>query len=481
MTRTMSIASAPSLKSRLLRSLLPILLGAMVVSGALSYFGAQYYVNQVFDRVLVDTLNGLSSRILVRENRVVFDFPEAAQKIFEWDIDDAAYFRISSRENGHIAGQPDLVISMGTPSSTSGHQVHSDVYRGQRIRVASRKASLPGLDDQIQVTVAETTNSRELVTQEIFFTVLVPQILLIALAVIIILQTMRRAIEPVSEAARDLERRTQHSQEPLDDSQIPEEIRPLTKALNDVLIRLQQALALQRQFVADAAHQLRTPLTALQLHLENALLMQHIEDARPILMQVQIAAQRATRLSEQLLLLAESEERLLRGERDTFPPLELLEEIAAFWQPRAAQREIQLTVSGTPDHNPIITSHRDLLIQVLDNLVDNALRYCPEGSSLDMHLDGRNANQVQITLTDNGPGIAQRERQWVTRRFYRGDADTSTPTQSTVGSGLGLAIAHDIMTRLGGSLGIGENPSGTGTCITLTLPRDTRNPDHSHA
>ncbi len=477
----MSIESAPSLKSRLLKSLLPILLGAMTVSGALSYFGAQYYVNQVFDRVLVDTLNGLSSRILIRENRVLFDFPEAAQKICEWDIDDAAYFRMSSRKYGHIGGQPDLVISLAMqPEAISGHQVHSDIYRGQRIRVASRRTQLPGLDDDIQVTVAESTNSRDLVTREIFFTVLVLQALLIALAVIIVLRTMRRAIEPVSEAARDLERRTQHSQEPLDDSQIPEEIRPLTKALNDALIRLQQALALQRQFVADAAHQLRTPLTALQLHLENALLMRHIDDARPMLTQVQVAAQRATRLSEQLLSLAESEERLLRGARDHFSPRELLEEIVAFWQPRAAQRGIQLRVSETPGSDLPITSHRDLLVQVLDNLVDNGLRYCPEGSRLEMHLDTREVRCLRITVTDDGPGIAQSERQWVTQRFYRGDADPSTLAQSRAGSGLGLAIAHEIMTRLGGTLGIGDNPSGNGASITLTLPRDTHNSDSRH-
>lgn len=444
----------------------------MLVSGGLSYFGAQYYVNQVFDRVLTDTLNGLASRLLARDGRVIFDFPEAAQKIFEWDINDAAYFRIESRARGHIAGQTDLELpSLSTSATGTAQRLSDGLYRQRRIRAASKIVLLSGIDDPIRVVVAETTNSREIVTREIFLTVLIPQAVLIILAVLIVWQTMRRAIEPISEAARDLEQRTQHTQELLDDSQIPQEIRPLTTALNSLLHRLHQTLASQRQFVADAAHQLRTPLTALKLHLENALMAQHIEEIRPMLDQIKIAADRATRLAQQLLTLAESEEQLLRGQRDRFELTLLLREIRDLWQPRAAQRDITLTLDAqTTSPDVQLSSHRDLLTQVLDNLIDNALRYCPQGSAIRIVQQQPADGQIRILVQDNGPGIAASERDHVIRRFYRGDQSPTSGDHTAAGSGLGLAIAHEVMTRLGGTLTIGDGPQGQGTSIELLLP-----------
>lgn len=460
-----------SLRSQLLWRLLPVLLGAVLVSGALSYVVAQHYVNRVFDRVLVDTLDGIASRVLTRNQRLVFDFPEAAQKIFEWDIDDAAYFRIESRIMGHIAGQTDLELTLpAITSEVSPTAVEDSVYRQRRIRVAHKILMPPGMDDRIRVVVAETTISRDLMTQEIALTVLAAQLILIGLTVVVVWRTMRRTVESISDAASDLEQRTHHSQVPLDDSQIPQEIRPLTTALNSLLERLSQALTLQRQFVADTAHQLRTPLTALRLHLENAQSARTIEDIGPMLNQVRIAADRAIRLTQQLLLLAESEERLLRGNRDVFNLTALIREMAELWRPQMLKAGMTMIMSSSePQEDTHVLGSRDLLVQVLDNLMDNALRYCPKGSTVRLHTE-HHANQVVVTLEDNGPGIASSERPLVIRRFYRGDQTPLVGGQQIVGSGLGLAIAHEIMSRLGGDLLIAEPRDGKGTRIELRMP-----------
>lgn len=469
--------SAPRLRTLLLLRLLPVLLAAMLVSGALSYFGAKYYVNQAFDRVLVDTLNGISSRILIKDGRLIFDFPEAAQKIFEWDIDDAAYFRIESRKTGHIAGQTDLELTLPPiTAQAKTTSVRDSAYRQRPIRVAMTTVTPPGVDDQIRVVVAETTISRDIMTREIALTVLIAQLVLIGLAILVVWVTMRRAIEPISEAARDLEQRTHHSQEPLDDTQIPEEIRPLTSALNALLERLHQALALQRQFVADAAHQLRTPLTALRLHLENAQIAKDKADIQPMLTQVQIAADRAIRVAQQLLTLAESEERLLRGDRDTFNLSALLNEMKDLWAPQAAKHSIQIAL-GQPDttatasHEIWLSSNRDLIVQVLDNLIDNALRYCPSGSTILIWAGRDTESGVQIVVEDDGPGIPESERALVIRRFYRGDQSPKPSQQSQgPGSGLGLAIAHEIMIRLGGTLKIATPSNHRGLSVRLLFP-----------
>ncbi|MEY3633383.1 MAG: hypothetical protein RI937_1581 [Pseudomonadota bacterium] len=467
------MTTAPSLLSSLLKRLLPVMLAAMLISGGLSYVGAQYYVNQVFDRVLIDTLNGISSRILIKDQRIVFDFPEAAQKIFEWDIDDAAYFRIESLKKGHVAGQTDLEPSLGPISAQPSPAVVKDsVYRQRRIRVAVQTLTLAGASDQIRVIVAETTISRERMIQEIAFTVLVAELLLIALAVIVVWLSMRRAIAPISEAARDLEKRTHHTQDRLDDSQVPQEIRPLTAALNDLLTRLQQALTLQRQFVADAAHQLRTPLTALKLHLENAQSTNKTSEVAAMLDQIQIASDRATRLAQQLLALAESEEQLLRGDRSPINLRSLLNETSQLWQPQAERKSISMALSFDPEDQEItMLGHPDLLIQVMNNLIDNALRYCPAGSKVHLHAL-QSEHGLQISVEDNGPGIPASERPLVVRRFYRGDQSPNAQPEQAAGSGLGLAIAFEIMTRLGGRFEITDPVSGQGTRIELMLPTD---------
>ncbi len=465
------MTAAPSLLASLLKRLLPVMLAAMLISGGLSYVGAQYYVNQVFDRVLIDTLNGISSRILIKDQRVVFDFPEAAQKIFEWDIDDAAYFRIESLKKGHVAGQTDLEPSLGPISAQPSPAIVKDsVYRQRRIRVAVKTLTLAGASDQVRVIVAETTISRDQMTQEVAFTVLAAELLLIGLAVLVVWASMRRAIAPISEAARDLEKRTHHTQELLDDSQVPQEIRPLTAALNDLLTRLQQALTLQRQFVADAAHQLRTPLTALQLHLENAQSTNQTSEVAAMLDQIQLASNRATRLAQQLLTLAESEEQLLRGDRSPINLRSLLNETVQLWQPQAERKSISMALSFDPeDHEIKMLGYPDLLIQVMNNLIDNALRYCPAGSRVHLHAL-QSEHSIQVSVEDNGPGIAASERPLVIRRFYRGDQSPNAQPERAAGSGLGLAIAFEIMTRLGGRFEITDPASGRGTRIELMLP-----------
>lgn len=465
------MTAAPSLLASLLWRLLPVMLAAMLISGGLSYVGAQYYVNQVFDRVLIDTLDGISSRILIKDQRIVFDFPEAAQKIFEWDIDDAAYFRIESLKKGHVAGQTDLEPSLGPIAAQPGAaSIRDSVYRQRRIRVALKTLTLAGASDQIRVIVAETTISRDRMIQEIAFTVLVAELLLIGLAVLVVWLSMRRAIAPISEAARDLEKRTHHTQELLDDSQVPQEIRPLTAALNDLLTRLQQALTLQRQFVADAAHQLRTPLTALKLHLENAQSTNKTTEVAAMLDQIQIASDRATRLAQQLLTLAESEEQLLRGDRSLMNLRSLLNETVQLWQPQAERKSISIALSFDPQDQEItLLGYPDLLIQVVNNLIDNALRYCPAGSRLHLHAL-QSEQSIQISVEDNGPGIPAAERPLVIRRFYRGDQSPNVQPEQAAGSGLGLAIAFEIMTRLGGRFEITDPASGRGTRIELMLP-----------
>lgn len=475
--------SITSLRSRILVWLLPVLLTVLAISGVLSYVGSRYYTNQVFDRGLADSLNGLASRVMVRDGKVVFDFPEAAQKIFEWDLEDAVYYRVESRSRGHLAGQTDLELGaaaqVGRVTTSSSFKTWDGVYRQRRVRAVSKTLEFPALGDEIRVTVAETTLARERFSREVAFTVLFSQLLLIGLAILVVWRTLNRAITPVSDAAKQLEERTQHSEGPLDDSSIPDEIRPLTAALSSLLLRLQQALQIQRRFVADAAHQLRTPLTALRLHIDNALIQNRMEDARPMLQQVKIAADRSIRLSQQLLALAQSEEIILRGQKEAFDFSAMMAEIIKLWEPRAQRAGIDLRCEGFGRGEPIfLLSNPDLLTQVFDNLIDNGLRYCPSGSRVEIVRDAsaisagdaQQTGRLVVDVIDNGPGIAPQEREFVVRRFVRGDQTSSQQASQARGSGLGLAIASEIMSRLEGKLTLQDRPGEPGLRIRLEIP-----------
>jgi two-component system OmpR family sensor kinase len=186
--------------------------------------------------------------------------------------------------------------------------------------------------------------------------------------------------------------------------------------------------------------------------------------------QIQLASNRATRLAQQLLTLAESEEQLLRGDRSPINLRSLLNETVQLWQPQAERKSISMTLSFDPEDQEItMLGYPDLLIQVMNNLIDNALRYCPAGSRVHLHAL-QSEHSIQISVEDNGPGIAASERPLVIRRFYRGDQSPNAQPEQAAGSGLGLAIAFEIMTRLGGRFEITDPASRRGTRIELMLP-----------
>ncbi len=159
----------------------------------------------------------------------------------------------------------------------------------------------------------------------------------------------------------------------------------------------------------------------------------------------------------------------MRGNRDVFNLTALLREMAELWRPQMMRAGMTMVMSSTePREDTYALGSRDLLVQVLDNLMDNALRYCPKGSTVQLHTQHL-ADRVVVTLEDNGPGIAPSERPLVIRRFYRGDQTPLLDGQHIAGSGLGLAIAHEIMTRLGGELLITDSADGKGTRIELRM------------
>jgi two-component system, OmpR family, sensor kinase len=310
------------------------------------------------------------------------------------------------------------------------------------------------------IQVAQPTRVRARMSADIAFQNMAPFIALVPLAGIIVWFGVGFGLRPLDRVAAALRQRRPEALDPLPDAGLPEEIRPLTHSLNDLLARLDHAFSAQRQFVADAAHELRTPLTALQLQLQN---LEHAEDAQraAAIEELKAGLKRTARLVEQLLAMArlDPDAPLPRVPVD----LEALSKnVVAELSPLAEARNIDLGLAASAP--VLVEGNTESLRLMLRNLVDNAVRYTPAGGRVDVSV--RDSGQdALLEVTDTGPGIPVEERGRVFDRFYRG-AESQAP-----GSGLGLAIVKRVVERHHGTVSLAEGENGKGLLIRVTLPK----------
>ncbi|TKC89766.1 two-component sensor histidine kinase [Trinickia terrae] len=264
-----------------------------------------------------------------------------------------------------------------------------------------------------------------------------------------------RGLAPLARVTRALETRRPEALEPLPDERLPLEVKPLVRALNGLLERLSAALDTQKAFVADAAHELRTPLAAVQI--QSQLVARAHDDAtrREALADLQAGVTRATRLAEQLLALARAEPDSAAGRR-MLDLRALLAECVAAHAPLAGRRGIDLGVEEVQSAS--VTADAEALRVMFGNLLDNAVKYTPEGGRIDVSLALDDDGRPCVSIADSGPGIPAEERERVFDRFYR---DTSARARTDVsGSGLGLAIVKRIAVQHGVEIELGDAALG---------------------
>jgi signal transduction histidine kinase len=459
-----------SLRSRLLVRLLPPLVALFAVSGTLSYLGARYHANEVHDRWLVDTAEALAQRVTLARGLPSVDLPEAARQILQWDSADTTWFQVRGEQSGHIAGHTGVPAPAPRAALERLRQavLYDGWISGAHVRIATVPIELAGAGETIEVRVAETLRKRQSLAAELLLSVLVPQLALVAVAGAVLWLTLDTLLAPVGAVARALEAQTHHSLEPVDDRALPAEMVPLTQALNELLLRLREALAAQRHFIADAAHQLRTPLTALKLHADEAARETDPVRREQAMAELRRAADRAVRLSGQLLTLARAEPSAQVAEVRRFELRSLAHDAAGRWVPAALAAGCDIGFDGAPqDGSPPIhvEGDPDLLAEAIHNLLDNALKYAGPRARISIAVDVDPQGRARVRVTDDGPGIAPADRGRVLERFHRaGRRDTAS------GAGLGLAIVAEIVRNHGGSVHIDDGPGGRGTCVTVLLP-----------
>ena len=447
-----------NIRARLLALLLPALLVVVLISAALSYFIALHAATLAYDRALLDPALAMSSHLSLRDDgQVQFDLPRIAQQVLLIDSRDEIFFRILDAQGNTIAGEQGMPA---TSTALREAQYFDAQFHGRRIRVVALPVALTaaGMSGPTAVVeVAETTAKRERLIREVLLANLLPSLTLAVATMVLVWFGVSWGLAPLNRLRQDLAARSHRDLRPVPVDRSPEETRPLIEAINDLLQRLREAIGVQQRFVANAAHQLRTPLAALLTQVElldrSALPPQQRNDVA----QLHRAVSKAARLAAQLLTLARAEP----GEagaiaRDPVDLEALCEELVQEWVPRAHERNIDLGFELEPAR---VAGDATLLRELIRNLLDNALKYTPSGGAVTLYVS-RGAHPC-IEVEDNGPGIPENERERVLERFHRLEG---TPGE---GSGLGLSIVREIVLAHGATLRISTPSGGRGTRIVV--------------
>ncbi|MGH8692600.1 MAG: sensor histidine kinase N-terminal domain-containing protein [Burkholderiales bacterium] len=442
--------AARSLRAHLLRLLLPPIAALLVLGALVAYFPTIEPATQAYDQALVDIGLALGSHIRVTPTEYRFELPPAVEQVLRTDRFDHVYYRVMSPAGLEIAGDVDL------PAPPGDAVAHNTVYDGSNVRVVAVQS--PCGRSACTVLVGETMVKRDRATRDVLLQSLFPELLIALATLVIVWFGVKRGLRPLARLSDEIKARSSGDLRPIDASGAPEETRPLVGALNGLLDEVVAANRKQQRFLADAAHQLRTPLAGLRAHTELALAEPMPEACRAQLNQVHQATIRTARLANQLLALARAEP----GARSSTSPMDLksvAEGEADAWVRQALARDVDLgfELEAAPVNGDAL-----LLREALSNLVHNALEYSNRGGRVTVRTGRRNGHAF-LEVEDDGPGIAPLERARVLERFYR------VPGTAGTGSGLGLAIVREIATGHGASVAIADSPSG-GCRVAITFP-----------
>lgn len=451
-----------SLKTEILLRLVMPLIFFVSVDAVLSYFVTLHYVDQAYDRWLLDSARSLAQEIKVRDGRVVVELPPAALEIFNWDDEDKTYFKIISSEREILAGDRQVPEPLAIETDWTQPVYFDDTLYLEPVRIVSMQVELQGAGEKIFIHVAETLNKRRTMMTDILLADVIPQLLLVVAAGVSLLSGLRRGLKPLRTLARHIAARSARDLSPIPEHHVFAEVRALTDTINALLQQLTNAISTQQRFVANAAHQLRTPLAGLKLQAERALRSQQLDELQPALVQIQNCADRMTHLTSQLLVLAQSEP--VNGSHEPQPVdlCALCRSVCIDWVPKALQRGMDLSFEG-PDAAIVVNGNAVLLRELLINLLDNAIDYGYPHGNITVSIGA--APRPLLTVCDDGPGIPETEMANVFERFYR------IPGSPGNGCGLGLAIVKDIAELHGAQFKLRRAGEKGGLCVALTFGR----------
>jgi len=449
-----------SLRSDLIVRFLGAAAILLLLDAIACYYIAAYFANNVYDRWLVDSTRSLQQALRVVDGEAELDLPQVAQRIFRYDEVDHTYFRVTSDRRGFIAGDAFLPPPYVAAADGSVHLTTSAV-RGEPTRLVSTRVALPNATDAVTLQVGDTMHKRAALTTDILFAMAAPQLGLLLIALASAWFGVTQGLRPLTALAAAIEARGQENLAPIPEANLPREARVLVTKINDLLARLQGSLVAQRRFLADAAHQLRTPLAAVLLYAERAERAADEASEAQAVHGLRAAVARAARLVNQLMALARTEpEAAPMRALESVDLVGLARGVGEEWIPRALEREIDFGFVA-PEAPVVVAGNAGLLGELISNLIDNALRYCGPASRVTVSVE---ASPPSLNVEDDGPGIPVEEREKIFERFYR------LTDNRAEGCGLGLSIVREIATLHHAVARVTAGREGRGARFTVQFP-----------
>lgn len=460
-----------SLRRRLLFNLLPWLIVALMLAATASYWAVNRAVQSAFDQSLSDTAAALIAYVRVTDGRLGLDVPADAERVLRADEFETVWFALFDAQGQWVSGDQSIAAlwtlaqnqrNVNPAARVAASRIFVDGrLGGQDVRAVKVDLQSPGSSGS--VVVAETVTQRNQRQVQAALGLLTPLVLLAVVGTATVWWGIQRSLVPIRSVAQALGARSSTNLAAIPEPEVVAELRPLINAVNSLLARLKVAQSTQERFIADAAHQLRTPLAGLSMLLELGEGETDPKRRSERLNQARAATTRTIHLAQQLLTLSAAQTDNRHEEQfERFALIALIEELAPQWAMRSEVQGIEISFEIAPCE---LAGDRFMIGEALANLVDNALSYCPAGSTIIVRCYQEAHEQVVIEVQDNGPGVAPEHLGHLTERFYRPAGSAGT------GSGLGLSIVEAVMQRHNANLSLTNlTPHGLSCKMIFPLP-----------
>ena len=448
----------PSIRLNLLKWLIAPLLIINLIGAGLTYWLAWAPAQIAFDQSLADAAWALVPRLREIRGNIAIDLPQQAEQVLRVDHFDAIYFVVRSAEGKTITGDKDFP-SLLMQENLNDPAAYDGSMRGESIRIIALKTNIG--NEPVFIGVAETLRKRTHIRSVIFVALLVLESLLTLVSIAIVWLAVTKGLFPLKKMQTDLNSRNHDDLSSVKEDNIPLELRPVINAINGLLNKAQIGASVQQSFLANVAHQLRTPLAGLKMQLE--WLQQRYASEHETAHSAELmmsSTERMIRQTNQLLALARAEPSQFEKARLEMVELDkLVEESIQHFVEEADKKNIDLGFNLQPTK---VMGDRFLLRDMIDNLIDNAVRYSPNKGTITVSCF-QNTNRGILSVEDSGPGIAASERDLIFNRFYR-------LNDKIAGNGLGLAIVRDIVKDHGAEIVLNSGSQGKGTIFSVQFP-----------
>ncbi|MEI7611821.1 MAG: sensor histidine kinase N-terminal domain-containing protein [Betaproteobacteria bacterium] len=471
-----SVRSSVSLRQRLFWWLIPSLISILLITAIWSYQSAMDAANHAYDRSLTTAIKGIAENTHATEGRVLVDIPYSAMDLFDEEVQERIYYAVIGADGTTLTGDADLRLPPQVSLPKFEAAMVDTRFRQHPVRmgVLSKRLYDPELlaGDTVTILFAETTEARTRLAFRLFLDSLRWQLLLVASGLVLIMLALSKTFRPLLALREAIRQRSAEDLTPVPVNDVPMEVLPLIEAINHHISRLANMLQARRRFLADAAHQIRTPLAVLGTQAEYGERQNDPEEMRRTFKSMLNSIRGTRHMANQMLTLARAEQvNGLIHKRTRLDLVELARDVAGDFAALALKKHIELAFEASDAPLPI-NGNAVMLREMVSNLLDNALRYTSSKGHVTLSVNSDQGKAV-LCIIDDGPGIPYDEQDKVFQRFYRilGNGDIE-------GSGLGLCIVKEIALAHGAEIRLGQGQDGRGLSIEISLL--LMNSDSSH-